>query len=1046
MKTQVLNLKSFVFIFLTVLLIFGMKGTVYGQKLNVGKPRTVRMIYFLPNDWPFRSDVVQEMKDKIGIVQDFYAEQMLAHGHGNRTFRVETNARGKPVVHRVNGQYPFSHYDNTLGNAVIEELEQAFDFNVNIYFIVLGADALRQGNGQPAGGVADQRGKIAGHLLVPNIFEWGTVGHELGHTFGLGHDFRDNSYLMSYGHQYSALSTCTAEFLSVHPYFNPRIPIAEVSPPIIELISSPTYPAGAKSIPVQLKVEDPNGVHQVQLFAWGGLQKCRGLAGKKETVIEFEYDGGVGLLDFDASLVDFTSLSDAATHNIFVNVVDTDGNVSKKHFLLREDSPSHIATLKIEGFLDDEVFTLKGAMAFSPNGTLLATAIPYWRKGRKEGSGYIIHPNHSIYLWNVTTQQNIATFNLGDRRDVRSMVFSPDGRTLTSLLSDGTIELWDVATKENISIMKENKWVWSHVLSPDGRTLASGTSDGTIELWDVATKENITTFKGHESLSLPRMAISPNGNFLAVAVVDAWVGGWVTDSSLHLWDVTTQRNIATLKDPKGFWSLAFSPDNTVFAAGTGNAEIKLWDMTTRKYIGDLSGAQNEIYSLAFSPDGTLLASASGGLEIKLWDVKTRMNITTLSGHMKPIPSVAFSPDGTLLASAGDDGLVMLWNVSEAIRDHGPAVTAHVTRPPMYWIDKAKGTLDSLVGPEVESLVPSVHNAISLAVDTINEKLYWAEKTDNRTGKIRRANLDGRKVQLVKDLTSVPLDIALDTVNRKIYLTNSWGKVQRLNFNGSNFQPNLITGLQTPNHLALDVTRGKIYWTEQTSDRTGKIRRANLDGTNVELVKDLTNAPRGIAVDNVNGKIYLANSYGKVQRLNLNGSNFQPNLITGLESLEGIAVEAVSRKLYWTEKGSISRANLNGKNIENIVTGLNSPANIALSIMSTNPAIAAAPAMLQGLPDATRLYPNYPNPFNPETWIPYQLSEPAEVTLHIYATDGRLIRTLALGHQPAGMYQRKNRAAYWDGKNEVGEAVASGVYFYTLTAGDFSTTRKMLIQK
>ena len=82
----------------------------------------------------------------------------------------------------------------------------------------------------------------------------------------------------------------------------------------------------------------------------------------------------------------------------------------------------------------------------------------------------------------------------------------------------------------------------------------------------------------------------------------------------------------------------------------------------------------------------------------------------------------------------------------------------------------------------------------------------------------------------------------------------------------------------------------------------------------------------------------------------------------------------------------------------------------------------------------------------ETWIPYQLSEPAEATVTIYAADGRLIRTLALGHQSAGVYQDKNRAAYWDGRNELGEPVASGVYFYTLKADDFTATRKMLIRK
>ena len=98
------------------------------------------------------------------------------------------------------------------------------------------------------------------------------------------------------------------------------------------------------------------------------------------------------------------------------------------------------------------------------------------------------------------------------------------------------------------------------------------------------------------------------------------------------------------------------------------------------------------------------------------------------------------------------------------------------------------------------------------------------------------------------------------------------------------------------------------------------------------------------------------------------------------------------------------------------------------------------------PKRTGLLPNYPNPFNPETWIPYQLSKPADVTVTIYSVNGTLVRTLLLGYQPAGVYQNRSRAAYWDGRNELGEPVASGVYFYTLTAGEFSATRKMLIRK
>ncbi|MCY3743891.1 MAG: cohesin domain-containing protein [Candidatus Poribacteria bacterium] len=99
-----------------------------------------------------------------------------------------------------------------------------------------------------------------------------------------------------------------------------------------------------------------------------------------------------------------------------------------------------------------------------------------------------------------------------------------------------------------------------------------------------------------------------------------------------------------------------------------------------------------------------------------------------------------------------------------------------------------------------------------------------------------------------------------------------------------------------------------------------------------------------------------------------------------------------------------------------------------------------------IPEESALLSNYPNPFNPETWIPYRLSKPANVTLHIYAVNGTLVRTLSLGYQPAGIYQSRSRAAYWDGKNQFSEPVASGLYFYTLTAGDFSATRKMLIWK
>ena len=98
------------------------------------------------------------------------------------------------------------------------------------------------------------------------------------------------------------------------------------------------------------------------------------------------------------------------------------------------------------------------------------------------------------------------------------------------------------------------------------------------------------------------------------------------------------------------------------------------------------------------------------------------------------------------------------------------------------------------------------------------------------------------------------------------------------------------------------------------------------------------------------------------------------------------------------------------------------------------------------PKETELLANYPNPFNPETWIPYRLAEDASVRLTIYDGTGHIVRTLEVGHRIASAYENRSKAVYWDGRNGLGERVASGVYFYTLTAGDYSATRKMMILK
>ena len=102
--------------------------------------------------------------------------------------------------------------------------------------------------------------------------------------------------------------------------------------------------------------------------------------------------------------------------------------------------------------------------------------------------------------------------------------------------------------------------------------------------------------------------------------------------------------------------------------------------------------------------------------------------------------------------------------------------------------------------------------------------------------------------------------------------------------------------------------------------------------------------------------------------------------------------------------------------------------------------------LRSVPRETRLLANYPNPFNPETWIPFELAKDANVQIHIYDVSGRLVRTLNLGYCPVGYYVNRSKAGYWDGRNSLGERVVSGLYMYRLTSGDFSAIRRMVIMK
>ena len=297
------------------------------------------MIYFLPNDRAYNADVVQNMKADIRTIQTFYAEQMGAHGFGNTPLRIETDQQGEPIVHRVDGEHPDSHYLENTTNSVRAEIEKKFDIYTNIYFIVIdnSINGLGWFGGQIVGGVGGRAGKNGGYVLKAPKFGWGVAAHELGHAFGLWHDFRDGAYIMSYGPGMNRLSACHAEYLSVHPYFNANTPIERGPPPSIELISSHIYPAESKNVPVRLRISDSDELHQVILHARATVKACRELRGKNESVVEFDYDGVIPSAREPSNSI-IAGLLDHLVHPIHIEVVDMNGNADSINFVLLSEA------------------------------------------------------------------------------------------------------------------------------------------------------------------------------------------------------------------------------------------------------------------------------------------------------------------------------------------------------------------------------------------------------------------------------------------------------------------------------------------------------------------------------------------------------------------------------------------------------------------------------------------------------------------------------------------------------------------------------------
>jgi len=265
---------------------------------------------------------------------------------------------------------------------------------------------------------------------------------------------------------------------------------------------------------------------------------------------------------------------------------------------------------------------------------------------------------------------------------------------------------------------------------------------------------------------------------------------------------------------------------------------------------------------------------------------------------------------------------------------------------IYWTDIGSSKIQRLelnsgVGAEDLLTMGQVFSPVDIVLDQTGGKMYWTERSP-ADFMIQRANLDGTNVELLITGLVSPSGITLDPSGGKMYWTDiGTGKIQRANLDGSSVEELLTIGtVFTPVDIALDVPGNKIYWTESTL-ADFMIQRADLDGSNVELlVTDLVN-PSGIALDVDAGKMYWTDlGTGKIQRANLDGSAVEDLVTTSVIEPVRIALDLRAGKMYWTEASPadfmISRANLDGTGLEFLITGLTSPSGIALELQAGPP--------------------------------------------------------------------------------------------------------------